>query len=186
MYSIMHLLLNMFAGAEKFDFILLDGDDEYTNNYENNNDFSSEVESENIYEEYDETLYDNSVKIVGNESSNFTSGKRDIVWDTSNVNDMISMFQNATSLNEIRFDWNVSKVTFMDSMFFGATSFNGAGIENWDTSKVVSMISMFSYASAFNGYVDWDVTNVKNTQNYSWVQHHFLEKESANGILAIV
>ncbi|MCZ6594811.1 MAG: BspA family leucine-rich repeat surface protein, partial [Bacteroidetes bacterium] len=45
-------------------------------------------------------------------------------WNTSNVNSMGFLFQNATSFNQDISSWNVSNVGGMESMFFGATSFN--------------------------------------------------------------
>ena len=45
--------------------------------------------------------------------------------------------------------WDVSNVTDMVSMFQGASSFNG-DISEWDVSSVTDMVSMFGYASSFN------------------------------------
>ena len=45
-------------------------------------------------------------------------------WDTSNVTNMESMFEEASSFNQPLNDWNVSNVKKMYCMFLGATSFN--------------------------------------------------------------
>ena len=48
-------------------------------------------------------------------------------WDVSNVTNMTSMFQDATSFNQPLNKWNVSKVLYMDTMdtmFHGTRSFN--------------------------------------------------------------
>ena len=45
-------------------------------------------------------------------------------WDVSNVTDMSSLFQNATSFNQPLNNWNVSNVKNMGFMFGVAESFN--------------------------------------------------------------
>ena len=45
-------------------------------------------------------------------------------WDVSKVNNMIRMFEGASSFNQGIGSWDVSSVTLMYEMFDGATSFN--------------------------------------------------------------
>ncbi|WP_318308660.1 BspA family leucine-rich repeat surface protein [Flagellimonas crocea] len=82
------------------------------------------------------------------------------VPDLSNVTNMGSMFEGATSFNGDISGWDTSNVVYMDSMFRDATSFNG-DISGWDTSNVVYMDSMFRDAISFNGDISgWDTSNV--------------------------
>ena len=60
-------------------------------------------------------------------------------WDTSEVTDMSSMFENCTSFNQDISKWNIKKVTNMSKMFKNATVFNfkredtdySVGFKNW-------------------------------------------------------
>lgn len=80
----------------------------------------------------------------------------------SAVTSMLSMFQDAASLNSDLSLWDTSNVTNMSSLFFGATSFNGP-IGTWDTSKVTTMQSMFRLASSFNQNIsNWNTGAVTN------------------------
>ena len=69
--------------------------------------------------------------------------------DTSNVTDMNSMFEEATSFNQPIGNWNTSKVTDMSHMFEDATSFNQP-TDNWDTSNVTDMAWMFVGATSYS------------------------------------
>ena len=81
-------------------------------------------------------------------------------WDTSNVTNMESMFEEASSFNQPLNDWNVSNVTNMRSMFSNATSFNQP-LNDWNVSNVTDMCYMFRNATAFNQPLnDWNVSNV--------------------------
>ena len=95
-------------------------------------------------------------------NSSISSVNRINEWDVSNVNNLGSMFGNATSFNQPLTGWNVSNVTTMGNMFQGATSFNG-DISNWDVSSVDYMGLMFFSATSFNGDIsNWNVSNVQN------------------------
>jgi surface protein len=94
-------------------------------------------------------------------------------WDTSNVTNMLGMFEFATNFNQNIGSWNTSAVTNMQNMFASATAFN-QNIGSWNTSAVTNMSSMFNAATAFNqdistktvdGTVRWDTSNVTNMQN---------------------
>ncbi|MDH5646813.1 MAG: BspA family leucine-rich repeat surface protein, partial [Candidatus Heimdallarchaeota archaeon] len=86
-------------------------------------------------------------------------------WDTSGINSMSLMFQNAQSFNQPIGNWDVSSVTDMQSMFSNAYSFNQP-IGNWDVSNVITMRSMFSTALSFNQPIgDWNVSQVQNMEN---------------------
>ena len=81
-------------------------------------------------------------------------------WDVSNVNNMKSMFENASSANPDVSNWDVSSVTSMRSMFNSASSAN-PNVSNWDVSSVTSMGLMFYYATSANPDTsNWDVSSV--------------------------
>lgn len=71
------------------------------------------------------------------------------MWDVSSVTSMSSMFQNATVFNSDISSWDVSSVTRMANMFLEANSFN-SDLSSWDTSKVTDMSRMFENATSFN------------------------------------
>jgi surface protein len=60
-------------------------------------------------------------------------------WDTSNVTDMFSMFDNAKLFNQPIGSWNTSNVTNMSYMFQNAKLFNQP-IGSWNTSNVTNSI----------------------------------------------
>lgn len=83
-------------------------------------------------------------------------------WDTSNVINMESMFENAPNFNTNIGNWNTSKVTNMKSMFSGAQNFN-RNIGTWNTYNVTNMESMFEAASLFNKDIGaWNTSKVTN------------------------
>ena len=93
--------------------------------------------------------------------SNFHSGIEDITgWNTSSVNDMGLMFQDASVFNQAIGSWDTSNVTNMSNMFSGASAFN-QDIGAWDTSSVNNMSGMFLDASQFNQDIGaWDTSSV--------------------------
>ena len=83
-------------------------------------------------------------------------------WNTSNVTNMCSMFQGASSFNCPLNNWDVSNVTAMNNMFSKAKEFNQP-LDKWNVCKVKSMNHMFSYTLKFNQPIEnWDVSNVTN------------------------
>ncbi len=82
--------------------------------------------------------------------------------DLSNVTNMSSMFNGATSANPNVSLWNTSSVTNMGGMFFNATSAN-PNVTSWNTSNVISMSSMFGNAtSAIPDVSLWNTSSVTN------------------------
>ena len=81
-------------------------------------------------------------------------------WNVSDITDMSSMFQGASSFNQDLSEWDVASVTNMFQMFVRAESFN-QDIGHWDVSNVIDMRSMFQGAHSFNQDIgQWDVSNV--------------------------
>ena len=129
--------------------------------------------------------------LVTDMSSTFSGGNNpydgiDVTsWDTSNVTNMHSMFNNNSAFNQDIGNWDTSNVTDMslmfyensvfnsnldgwviapnvNSMFRGNTAFN-QDIGNWDTSNVTNMYSMFWDSSVFNQDIgNWDTSSVTN------------------------
>ena len=82
--------------------------------------------------------------------------------DTSNVETMRSMFQDAESFNQDIGGWNTSNVENISSMFASAESFN-QDIGGWDTSNVEDMRSVFSNAESFNQDISmWCVEDISD------------------------
>ena len=70
-------------------------------------------------------------------------------WDTSEVTDMATMFNNCSNLTSIDLsNWNTSKVTTMGSMFNNCSSLTSLDLSSFDTSKVTYMYSMFQDCSS--------------------------------------
>ena len=83
-------------------------------------------------------------------------------WNTSNIESMASLFNNANKFNGNIGGWNTSKVVTMSQMFRSAGSFN-QNIGNWNTSKVTAMQNMFNLAGAFNQNISsWNTGSVSN------------------------
>ena len=85
-----------------------------------------------------------SIARMFNATSNLTSVGDLSGWDTSSVDDMRFVFQNATGLTSVNLvGWNTSNVTRMDSLFAGANQITSLDLSTWDTSNVVVMNNMF-------------------------------------------
>ena len=106
-------------------------------------------------------LKNNNGAYINGENTSFN-------WYTVNVTNMASMFQNASSFNQVVNNWTTYNVNNMNDMFAGAIKFNNGGtvlVTNnnleWNTSNVTSMSGMFFGATVFNVSVDhWDVSKV--------------------------
>ena len=94
-------------------------------------------------------------------------------WDTSKVENMMSMFEGAQSFNHDISCWDVSKVKNMKSMFCRALKFNQP-LNNWDVSNVTNMENMFRLTKVFNQPLNnWNVSKVKNIDGMFWVAESF-------------
>ena len=81
-------------------------------------------------------------------------------WDTSNVVRLERLFSGATAFNQDISQWDVSNVTNMVNVFLNATSFN-QDIGNWNTGNVNAMDGAFRGASSFNHNLNnWEVSSV--------------------------
>ena len=93
-------------------------------------------------------------------------------WNTVNITDVTSLFENKTTFNDNISDWNMSNVENMYSMFQRAYAFN-QDIGAWDVSSVTNMVQMFYNAQSFNKDIGaWDVSNV--TQTWRMLQAHLI------------
>jgi len=72
-----------------------------------------------------------------------------VLWDTSNLTDMESMFDGVANFNQPINVWDTSAVTTMASMFSGASAFNQP-LADWSTDNVTDMTSMFANATVFD------------------------------------
>ncbi len=106
-----------------------------------------------------------------NESLIQEEGSTETNWNTSNVKNMTSMFQNS-NFNLSISSWDTSKVTDMTRMFAQTANFNN-GVDDtckcckhpspliWDTSNVLDMASMFQEALKFNQSIQyWNTSKV--------------------------
>jgi hypothetical protein len=79
-------------------------------------------------------------------------------WDTSNVEDLHSAFNAASSFNQ-DLPWDTSKVTNMRYIFGNALLFNRP--LNWDVSKVETMSHAFANAIVFNqSLANWTLSSL--------------------------
>jgi surface protein len=94
-----------------------------------------------------------------------TSFNKDISsWDTSNVIDMNSMFA-STLFNKDISSWNTSNVRDMSYMFYKNKVFNQP-LNAWDVSNITSFYSMFEKAKSFNQPLDkWETTSATDFAN---------------------
>jgi hypothetical protein len=78
---------------------------------------------------------------------------------------MLSMFSGAVKFNQYIGDWDTSNVEDMGSVFFRATAFN-QDISGWNTLSVGGMGNIFQEAVSFNQDLSqWDIQNVANFTN---------------------
>ena len=81
-------------------------------------------------------------------------------WNTADVTDMESLWQEVHEFNEDIRCWNTVAVETMETMFNGAHSFN-QDIGRWNTANVCTMYAMFFDATVFNQNLgNWDVTGL--------------------------
>ncbi|WP_120186637.1 BspA family leucine-rich repeat surface protein, partial [Listeria monocytogenes] len=78
-------------------------------------------------------------------------------FDTSSVTNMLAMFQNCTSLEELDVsNWDTSSATDMAYMFAHCTSLEALDVSNFDTSSVTNMQAMFENCTSLG---ELDVSN---------------------------
>ena len=99
-------------------------------------------------------VIDNSDKNLTSMFKNALNFNGDISgWDTSNVENMSSMFYDALegsmSFTQDISGWDVSAVTSFDYMFYGNSVSINYSLENWVIRSNASMVSAFRYASAW-------------------------------------
>ena len=86
-------------------------------------------------------------------------------FDTSNVTNMFGMFANCSNLNDIDVtEFDTSNVTNMSGMFANCSNLNDIDVTEFDTSKVTNMNGMFSNCSNLNDIdvTEFDTSNVTN------------------------
>jgi surface protein len=94
-------------------------------------------------------------------------------WDVSSAQNMTFMFNKAYAFNQHIGDWQTSSLLDMRAMFAFASSFN-TPLGQWSTSKVQSMRGTFTYAYSFNQTVDeWDVASVTTMRGMFYRARNF-------------
>lgn len=92
------------------------------------------------------------------------------LWDTSNIQYMIAMFQGASNFNDNIGNWDMSQVINTSTMFFNALLFNNgnnSSINNWDVGNLVNASNMFRRAFDFQQPIDsWNIYNLLNAQYF--------------------
>ena len=99
------------------------------------------------------------------------------------------MFAGASGFNQPLNNWNTSKVEYMNGVFNEATSFNQP-LNNWDTSKVKSFGWMFQDATSFNQDLStWVMTGattvsdmLTNTALSTYNYNELLDKRSQQAV----
>ena len=89
-------------------------------------------------------------------------------WDTSNVNDIINMFNSCSSLQSVDVSgFDTSSVMNMFNLFSGCSSLQSVDVSGWDTSSVTNMQCAFNVCKSLQS-VDvsgWDTSSVTNIAN---------------------
>ena len=102
------------------------------------------------------------------------------IIDTSNVTDMLRMFQNCYKLTSVDLStFDTSKVTNMADMFNGCSSLLNLNLSSFDTSSVTNMINIFASCSKM---LTVDVSNF-NTSKVTNMASMFSECSSLEGII---
>jgi surface protein len=105
--------------------------------------------------------------------SNFNGELND--WNTVNVTDMRSIFENNTSFNQPINKWNIRGITDMSRMFYGASAFNQP-LNNWTTIQITNMRNVFTGAYTFNQSL-----NSWNTKFVTDMSGMFMDASGFNG-----
>ena len=98
--------------------------------------------------------------------------RTNVHWNTSNVENMASLFEGATSYNKTIINWFTDSATDMSKMFKNATSYNKAIVSinrYWNTANVTNMTEMFFGATAFNQNLSsWKVDKVSSANRVNF------------------
>uniref|UniRef100_UPI0012F4D0D9 BspA family leucine-rich repeat surface protein n=1 Tax=Brachyspira pilosicoli TaxID=52584 RepID=UPI0012F4D0D9 len=97
-------------------------------------------------------------------------------WNTSKVENMHEMFNEALKFNQPLNSWNVSNVKTMECMFRGTESFNQP-LDKWDTKKLKTMFGMFDFAEGYNCFdslANWDLNKVSEMSNLCFKRYEEL------------
>ena len=89
-------------------------------------------------------------------------------FNTSNVTNMTSMFQNCYNLTSLDVsNWDTSNVTDMNNMFIYCSFLTPLDVSNWDTSNVTNMRNMFCFCYRLTSLdvSNWDTSNVTDMTN---------------------
>ncbi|WP_052491390.1 BspA family leucine-rich repeat surface protein [Mycoplasma yeatsii] len=80
-------------------------------------------------------------------------------WDTSNIQNMFDIFQNAKKFNQNIEHWDTSSARIIEAVFKGAEEFDQP-LNNWDVSNVINFNGIFWGAKKFNQDLDkWDTSS---------------------------
>ena len=94
-------------------------------------------------------------------------------WDTSNVENMLTMFQNCSSLTSVDVSsFDTSNVTNMEAMFYNCSNLTSLDLSDFDTSNVSSMGSMFWGTTNLNTLIlgtSWNFLS-DNGLTKSWIR----------------
>ena len=87
-------------------------------------------------------------------------------WDTSEITEMMWLFEDRANFNDGISRWDVSSVTNMAQMFYGATSFNG-DLSQW--SNVTDMGWMLEDATSFTHQLGgaWSTSTALKSRMFS-------------------
>ena len=105
-------------------------------------------------------------------------------FDTSNATNMMYMFYDCTSLQELNLNkFDTSNVTDMSFMFYYDSSLKTLEISNFDTSNVINMAYMFSLTSSLKelDINAWDTSKLKTaTQMFYQTSISYLDLSNWN------
>ena len=72
-------------------------------------------------------------------------------WDTSNVTQMIDVFENCSSLESLDLSgWDMTSVSFMSGVFQNCSSLESLDLSNWDMSGATNMYQLFQNCLALS------------------------------------
>lgn len=111
----------------------------------------------------------NSIQVNGETISSTSEDIENGLTLPNPLTTISQMFKNKTSVTSIDFNIDTSEINDMNSMFYGCTTLTTiAGIENWNTSNVTTMFEMFRNCNLLETKLNlsnWNVSNVETMQN---------------------